>query len=750
MGCSWCNTTDEIINDSNFPSIKKRLNDEYSSYLSFLNKMKTDLNSSIYNEKNSNNNQLDNIIRKEFNLIPRNWFENWEKRIQYVIDNEKYKSYNSNFEYKDINNITKFYYELMTNDQWSLIYRNPINNIKQQTKLKTGIICNNLIIFQYTKNSNNKNSNNFIEIFFFKNDEDLFFTNLLFSFEKCPEEQKECINLLNRLKKSPIQEIFGNMHYDYSNPKFIEQNKKIIIYNKTSNFIDEIKNFRKRQYDILYKTPSIQGNEKEEENNNNNQNQNENKIESIYSFPNKKDKKYLVQRLNNISNLKGESMTVNELSRASTIMMRNNINMNNNVSSIKIYRQKYNNNESSNENINNTNRNNISPFKQNLMLQNRLDRSKNIFLKKNEISTILDNKNMDKNIGEETNQSFFECILYNLFNIRKLVTYFLNNDINLDSKINSFTNDFSEILSFLFNKNNNKKDKSYNLTELNNNLLKNCPFYNYEKLLNYIMFQNSNNIISNMINVLHSELNKSKKKEELKYNSSEIEVFKEEVYLNKEEKNKEYNTFLNKCNENNKSIIYDLFYGIKEVKITCDICNKSNYKYEMIDTIELSKNKLNKFYIQNKIANNISIEDCLNYYKIKENHQENAFIECPICNDLQTFTVFNKITKYPNVLILYFINNMNTIENEEEIKINISEKIKPLNDEYELIGIISLKNINKINNYEEDKYIAYLKDLSNKNWLLYDNDNNNGKINNIKNNDFIAKINPIVLFYKKI
>ena len=365
MGCSWCNTTDEIINDSNFPSIKKRLNDEYSSYLSFLNKMKTDLNSSIYNEKNSNNNQLDNIIRKEFNLIPRNWFENWEKRIQYVIDNAKYKSYNSNFEYKDINNITKFYYELMTNDQWSLIYRNPINNIKQQTKLKTGIICNNLIIFQYTKNSNNKNSNNFIEIFFFKNDEDLFFTNLLFSFEKCPEEQKECINLLNRLKKSPIQEIFGNMHYDYSNPKFIEQNKKIIIYNKTSNFIDEIKNFRKRQYDILYKTPSIQGNEEE---NNNNQNQNENKIESIYSFPNKKDKKYLVQRLNNISNLKGESMTVNELSRASTIMMRNNINMNNNVSSIKIYRQKDNNYESSNENINDTNRNNISPFKQNLML----------------------------------------------------------------------------------------------------------------------------------------------------------------------------------------------------------------------------------------------------------------------------------------------------------------------------------------------------------------------------------------------
>ena len=155
------------------------------------------------------------------------------------------------------------------------------------------------------------------------------------------------------------------MHYDYSNPKFIEQNKKIIIYNKTSNFIDEIKNFRKRQYDILYKTPSIQGNEEE---NNNNQNQNENKIESIYSFPNKKDKKYLVQRLNNISNLKGESMTANELSRASTIIMRNNINMNNNVSSIKIYRQKDNNYESSNENINDTNRNNISPFKQNLML----------------------------------------------------------------------------------------------------------------------------------------------------------------------------------------------------------------------------------------------------------------------------------------------------------------------------------------------------------------------------------------------
>ena len=748
MGCSWCNTHDEIINDSNFPFLKKILYNEYISYLSFLNKMKRDLNSSIYIEKNSNNSQQEyKVTRIDFNLIPRNWFENWEKRIEYAIDNQKFKSYKYDFEYKDTDNKTKFCYELMTNELWSLIYRNKIYNIKNQTRIKVGIICNNLIIFQYTKKSNN------IEIFFFKNEEDLFFTNLLFSFEKCRDEQKECMNLLNILKKSPIQEIFGNMHYDYSNQKFIEQNKKIIIYNKTFNLVEQIKNFRKRQYDILYKTPLV----KESKGDSDNKSQNAENMNDIYGL-NKKEKINFNHRLNNMNNIKGEgSMVGNEMSRASTIMMGNNQytfrNNNNGMSNIKIYKQKSfkdMNNENYNEISNDANRSNMSPLKNKFLIRNKYDNSKDIALNNNEIS-IIDNKDLE-NYMEDNNESFFECILYCFFNVRKLVLGILNNKEISENKNDSFTHDLSKILHFFFDKNNRKDDDYYNISELNDNTLKNCPFYNYNNLLNFILFQNSNNIISKIINVLHLELNKSDKKEQIKYSSSQNDIFKEEKYINENDKNEEYNKFIKICNESNKSFIFDLFFGIKEVKISCDNCKNSNYKYETINLIEFSMNKLNNYYIEYAKNNNlnkktnISVEECLNYYKKEEKQQDKTLFDCPLCNELQNYTLLNNIIKYPEVVIIFFNNHFNNYGNEEEIKIDINEKIKIFKDVYELIGIISPKNKNKVINNKYDEYIAHLKNLSNKKWLVYDN----FQINNVNINDFMGKINPIVLFYQKI
>jgi hypothetical protein len=217
-----CNTTDEEIYNSNFFQLKNLFCDEYLLYLSFLKTLKIDLNSSIYVDKAPNNNQENGNInidkKKEFNLIPRNWFENWEKRIEYIIHNNQYKSYDYDFDYNEFENKTKFYYDIMTNELWSQINKNKKYNLNVKSRKKMGNICNNLIIFQHS------NKENMIEIFFFKNEDDLFFTNLLFSFQKCQDIQKESFNILKLLKTSPIQEIFGNMHYDYSK-KFIVKKK---------------------------------------------------------------------------------------------------------------------------------------------------------------------------------------------------------------------------------------------------------------------------------------------------------------------------------------------------------------------------------------------------------------------------------------------------------------------------------------------------------------------------------------------
>lgn len=267
MGCSFCLTED--ITNEEFEQIIKDMNDEYQLYMQFLYKLKNDLNSSILNDKHSNNN-INNITQsKEFYIIPRNWFENWEKRIEYIIKQNINKSVDFNFKDKNFDNQEKYYYELFTDELWVKINRNKSYKISKGQKFK-GLICNNLIIFDSAQNSY------YIEIFFFENDDDLFLTNLFFSFDKCDDKRKEYKDLLKLLQTSPIQEIFGNIYYDHSE-EFTEKNKKYTIHNKTRKASKEIEIFRKEQFDLFI---SKEKGEDKEKINEENQNNNNNKIEN--------------------------------------------------------------------------------------------------------------------------------------------------------------------------------------------------------------------------------------------------------------------------------------------------------------------------------------------------------------------------------------------------------------------------------------------------------------------------------------
>ena len=144
----------------------------------------------------------------------------------------------------------------------------------------------------------------------------MFLTNLLFSFEKCSDANLERNNLLTILKSSPIYEILGNMHYDQSQSEFFEEKKKILIYNKTRILTEEIKKFRKKQYEIFLE--SYNKTLKEEiESDRENQMKNRNDIvqETALINVNKPNNKI------NSNNPKNESQAI---SRASTIMNPNN------------------------------------------------------------------------------------------------------------------------------------------------------------------------------------------------------------------------------------------------------------------------------------------------------------------------------------------------------------------------------------------------------------------------------------------
>ena len=135
--------------------------------------------------------------------------------------------------------------------------------------------------------------------------------------------------------------------------------------------------------------------------------------------------------------------------------------------------------------------------------------------------------------------------------------------------------------------------------------------------------------------------------------------------------------------------------------------------------------------------------DCINYYNSEKKQNEKILIECKFCNEYQNYTLQNIIYKYPEVFIIcfYYDNYYLDEEDEYDIKIDFDEKIKLLNDEYNLFGIISLeKNIKS----EDDTYIAYCKN-DNK-WVFYGDE----VINNFDFENDKKNIVPIVLFYKKV
>ena len=764
MGSICCNVNDDMNYISNYLEYKTKLLDEYKTYLSFLNKLKLNFNSSSIKDDTNNN-----VVEKYY-LVPRTWFENWEKRIGSIYSKNKYKHYDYDYDYefKNEDKLPKFYYELVPEELWAKLYRNQLYKLNgSNAKTKNGMICNNLIILQYLEKYNS------IEIFFFEKDDDYFFTNLLFSFENCNSQtaQNEYYNILNLLKSSPIQEILGNMHYDKSKEFNVKKNK-MIIYNKTKINDEELKNFRTKQYDILFINPiqeidSCGEKEKEKYKDNNDQ-----RIYGYTEINNNINNVINYDVIGNANHLNGESTLGYNITQGNTGTKKNSryiSSFDNNSKNIKIFQ---------NNNMNDKNTNIIMSLNNNSLIKTKITdeikkNSRNFLLKPNlEISTISDNKTKISNIFDfyeehKSNQNLFESILYCLFSIKQLVDYLLNNKENDKIPKNSLYNEILKIIKYLFKNNRNLIDKLNNnktnnineivedykdeLKEEENNLINLCPEYDYQKILRFVIFQNSINIISKVINTLHLELNKSSKPND--YRTIQNEVSEEIINPNEEEKNNKYKQFIDECKENNNSIIFDLFYGVKESKIICNKCDKFYYKYEIFNVIEFSVDKLREYIKENKSENNninnlndndkihVSILDCFNYYfsrhKILNN---NTNINCPFCNEYNDFSIIYKICKYPEILIMCFnYDNDSSLENWRNTRIDFDDIINLDIEKYILKGVISRNDENYL-------YNTICRDDSNKSWTFYDIK----KINNydlFKNKDHIF---PIVLFYQKL
>ena len=742
MGCSCENSSEEIKHyQANIKKIKENCIKEYNSYLNFIYKLKGYLNVSQCTENLSmdeieeNKHEKNIATKKEFYLIPSKWFEDWEKWIKNIIIKNEFKALRTKFKYKNFKNKEKFYFYIMTEENWVKISKNKLYNFSEEFKTKIGLISNNLIILQYDTSLGEKNE---FEIFFFEKDDDLFLTNLLFSFEKCNDANLERNNLLTILKSSPIYEILGNMHYDQSQSEFFEEKKKILIYNKTRILTEEIKKFRKKQYEIFLE--SYNKTLKEEiESDRENQMKNRNDIvqETALINVNKPNNKIIS------NNPKNESQAI---SRASTIMNPNNhqnlINsyttneFNSKLKATKkddIFMDNMNGIKDDDENNNSKEIKLSDKLLLNTKLRNT-SRKKLKVEKSDGFNSNINELEITEIIENRINEDFLISTLYCFFNISHLRDYIHKNfEINIESTRLYLV--FSNLINYLYEKmcaTNNSVDTK-KISNCKFNLIRNCDEYNYQKLAKIIKDTTGKNVIAKMINLLHTDINKKFKN----YSSKQID---------KNNKDPKYNEFISNITPIHNSIIFDIFFGIKKVTKKCNNCKGKSITYKLINVITLSIDRIKQNFVTKDITRqktgketNVitsSIEECLSYY-LKEEKDCDGLFKCPSCNSNEKYNKIKEICEYPDCTVFYLNNSK-----QENIKINFKKNIILSNNDYELIGIISQQN-----NEEEKKFIPYCQDIINKIWFRFEQDN----ICEIDMNEEKNKIRfPIALFYQKI
>ena len=216
--------------------------------------------------------------------------------------------------------------------------------------------------------------------------------------------------------------------------------------------------------------------------------------------------------------------------------------------------------------------------------------------------------------------------------------------------------------------------------------------------------------------------------------------------MNENDKSKIFQNIYNYYNNNEKSLIVDLFFGYNEVTYKCLDCNKIYYNYEIFKYIvfplEEILNIINKEK-QDSENDIISIDDCFDIYFSKEEFTKEKTYFCNNCKTSTKCKSNYKIYQSSDILII-ILKGDKDIELDFSERINVSQYI--LNDNnsnclYDLYGV-------SMSTYQSERFIATCKDSIDGKWYKYE-DKNINEILDFKN-EVLKCENPYILFYKRV
>ena len=300
--------------------------------------------------------------------------------------------------------------------------------------------------------------------------------------------------------------------------------------------------------------------------------------------------------------------------------------------------------------------------------------------------------------------SILQCFYY----CNDLTKYFINNEKEIINKGGKLSNAYLKLILKL-----NKKEK-YNDAKI---------FLNTLKEVSYNFFKKGGNdpkaVLFYLLENLHNEL----KDKNMKYNEEDIccEDIDQDKAFEKCKNNE----------ENNKSIISELFNWCMLTKNECIKCGNTHYTCEYKNTILIELNKYESF--KQKM---VSILDLINFYF---SDVENHFI-CNTDTEVIKAKFTKKIISLPQYLIIILNRNILKFEIAYEDIIDLSEYcINENKTKYKFIGACLTNDFgNNLGTHAVSRCITSEGSYIFNDLLTYKNCND------------IKRYNPYILFYQKI
>ena len=303
------------------------------------------------------------------------------------------------------------------------------------------------------------------------------------------------------------------------------------------------------------------------------------------------------------------------------------------------------------------------------------------------------------NYKEDVKIEYLKLIILSLSNFTKLT----DNLQNFKFKDND---DITQMfIKFISMKKGNFDCKTYK--DIINNMLEGIQNNEIERNLNNFQI-----MLEIVLNELHEKLNSK--------------IIKEDEYpCESKDKNYAFNLYKKNFDEQNESIIKNLFFGIGlNTIIPSCYCNEKNYRCETIKYIYIT---------EENTQNNNNLEDILNNWGVTSIHK----YHCKRCNIDCEAVQFKEFKEYPEILII--ILNDNKGEDKKVIKFPTILNISKFLCTYKINTVISSQAKNS-------NFNIVSKDKNNK-WIV--NDKDNIEKTDIKNINIYLKY-PRIIFYEKI